>query len=280
VAKHIQPELRDSVEAVNRARNNAMAAFMGAIDHESKMGVVEGNITSRSVSKAAPAGTLWGNISRNLLLFTDYSLGVMSRGEQRMMSVPDGDFRMRWAVTTMVQLTLLGALIVQMKQLRDGNDPRNMNPADTNGAKFWLSSMMQGGGIGFAGDFLYTTLKEGPTGKKNLTKFAGPVYSAFGDASNFVTSNIFEGLAGEETHAVGEAISLLDENAPLVNLWFTRGIWKHMVTQELQEWADPGYLDRQRQRTRKNYGVEQWWEYGEALPYRAPDIQNVTGANE
>ena len=50
-----------------------------------------------------------------------------------------------------------------------------------------------------------------------------------------------------------------------------------MVLHDLQEMASPGYLRRMRRRARKDWGQDYWWEPGEPLPDRAPDIEAAAG---
>jgi hypothetical protein len=45
----------------------------------------------------------------------------------------------------------------------------------------------------------------------------------------------------------------------------------------MQESISPGYLQRMRQRARKTYGNDFWWQPGEAAPDRAPDFGAAVG---
>jgi hypothetical protein len=68
----------------------------------------------------------------------------------------------------------------------------------------------------------------------------------------------------------GDLVKLLRSNvAP--NLWYTKAALDHLIFNELQEWASPGYLDRMQERAEKTYGQSYWWKPDEVVPSAAPD---------
>src|SRR3546814_16165092 len=64
---------------------------------------------------------------------------------------------------------------------------------------------------------------------------------------------------------------------PLANLWYTKAATDHLVFHQFQEFFSPGYLKRMRTRARNEFDQEFWWEPGERVPDRAPDLERALG---
>jgi len=77
----------------------------------------------------------------------------------------------------------------------------------------------------------------------------------------------------KETSA-GDLVKLLRSNAP-ENLWYTKAVLDHLIFNQLQEWASPGYLDRMQARAEKTYGQTYWWKPDEGVPSEAPDLSQA-----
>jgi hypothetical protein len=48
-------------------------------------------------------------------------------------------------------------------------------------------------------------------------------------------------------------------------------ITDHLLVHDLQEAANPGYLQRMENRAQNEFGQDYWWRPGEAMPERMPD---------
>ena len=86
-----------------------------------------------------------------------------------------------------------------------------------------------------------------------------------------------QAAAGEETDAGAEALRFAKGMSPGASLWYAKGVLDHFVVHDLQEYLSPGYLDRMRERTRNDFGQDFWWNPGENVPDRAPDMTQITG---
>ncbi len=68
----------------------------------------------------------------------------------------------------LISTTLFGALALQLKQIAAGREPRPMDDA-----KLWGAALLQGGGLGIYGDFLFADINH--YGGGLAATFAGPV---------------------------------------------------------------------------------------------------------
>src|SRR3546814_4755467 len=66
-------------------------------------------------------------------------------------------------------------------------------------------------------------------------------------------------------------------NAPAANLWYTKAATDHLVFHQFQEFFSPGYLRRMKRRARNEFDQEFWWEPGDKVPERAPDLERALG---
>lgn len=102
--------------------------------------------------------------------------------------------------------------------------------------------------------------------------FLGPTFGSAADLYALTKGNIDEKMAGKDTHAAAEAIKFTRSHLPYVNLWYGKAALDHMIMHGVQENLSPGYLARQKQRAYKDWKQGFWWEPGEALPDRAPQL--------
>lgn len=260
--------------------NRSVARLLGYIDAESKMAVLSPDIHTRAaIQQGTKSGTVGGEVLRSLMLFKSFGLAIVMQHARRIKNIPTTYGKGKYSVAMLTTLTLFGAAVVQIKDLINGKDPRDMASP-----KFWAAAFMQGGGIGVFGDILYTGMGgDARGGQANWTSLAGPVFGNAFDAMNVARKGAGwmtadeqkEGKAAQQFGA--EALRFAKSNTPFVNLWYLRSAVDHAVMHDLQEQLSPGYLSRMKRRARKEYGQGFWWEPGEAMPERAPDMSTATG---
>lgn len=72
----------------------------------------------------------------------------------------------------------------------------------------------------------------------------------------------------------------MDEGANLIrfaksevpNIWYTQAAMDHLLWNEMQEAASPGYLQRMQTKAEVTRGTSWYWDPQESLPSRAPDV--------
>jgi hypothetical protein len=272
----------DAIYATANPRAQEVAAKMlGLIKDEGEFAVINPDMATRAIQTwgGNQAGTLQGEMSRSVMQFKSFPIAMISRHWRRMMdmpSVPGAPFnRLAYGAAMATTLTVLGAVAFQVKQLLQGKDPAAMDSP-----KFWARAGLQGGAMGILGDLLLSDPNDAPgdAAANAVKNVAGPAPgAAFELLFKLGAENVHEAAAGKDTHAAAEGLRFLKSNTPLINLWYTRAAIDHALLQQVQENVSPGYLSRMKARAKKEWGQDYWWEPGEALPERAPDLSTIGG---
>ena len=79
-------------------------------------------------------------------------------------------------------------------------------------------------------------------------------------------------LKGERTDEAAKLIRFGKENTPALNLWYTQAAMDHILWNEVQEAASPGYLERMQAKAEAMKGTSWYWKPEDKLPERAPDV--------
>jgi hypothetical protein len=73
----------------------------------------------------------------------------------------------------------------------------------------------------------------------------------------------------------GNAIRFAKQNIPVLNLWYLQSAMDHILWNQAQEAASPGYLERMQARAEGMKGTTWYWQPGESAPQRAPDVSTA-----
>ncbi len=221
---------------------------------------------------AAP-GSVGGEIMRSSIMFKSYAISLQLNQYRHVMAMPTGLARAQYVASISAQMIIMGAMAVQLKEIVKGRDPLPMdNP------KFWAAALMQGGGVGIFGDFFASETSRAGGGFAET--LAGPVVGLGGDILRVVASNVASIAAGDGTNFGRDFVNLARYNAPLTTNWYTRLVTDRLVWDQVQDFLDPEARSQWRRSERKRareYGNTSWWDRGELLPNRAPDISNAAG---
>lgn len=207
-------------------------------------------------------GTPAGFAARLLMQFKQYPITYMRRSIGREMYRRD---RVDVAGISylIVGTTLLGAVAMTVKDLAKGRNPRD---AMKEPLKFGLAAMQQGGGLGIYGDFLFGNANR--MGGGFLSSAAGPAAGTLDDAFQFFTAL----RDGSNTRtrgqvAASEGLQGLKNNAPFINMIYSRAVLDYFILHRLQEAANPGYLRRYEERVKKQ-NAQTFWLRPSSSPYR------------
>ncbi len=261
-------------------REQAISRLLGAITDEADYASVTPDLYTRAtVQRGTQRGSLEGEALRSIALFKSFPIAMISRHWSRALhgerfGGEGAASRVAYAGALAVGLTTLGGVVLQLKDLRDGKDPRDMTDW-----KFWSAAFMQGGGAGSFGDFFYAGAGGGNRyGNSLFSAMLGPVASSAEDAIKLTLGNAVEAAQGKDTHAGAEALNFGRSHAPFVNLWYVRTVLDRAFLNDVQEYLSPGYLDRVKDRARSEWGQEFWAPPGGALEdMRGPDLGRAFG---
>ncbi|OUL17298.1 hypothetical protein B0X78_00260 [bacterium AM6] len=274
---------KDGIRAVDASEadvNRATARLLGYLDSEARTAILAPDLTTRaSLQQGTKAGTWGGEVLRSLMLFKSFPLAIVDKHLRRLRNIPTTQGKVAYSAAMLTSLQLFGAVALQLKDMRDGKDPRDMTTG-----KFWLAAAAQGGGLGIFGDILYTGMGgDSRGGQANWTSMLGPVFGTAMDGFSIARKGAGwaiadENKADDKLDDLGaESLRFVKGNTPFINLWYLRGATDHMVFHDLQEQLSPGYLRRMRRRAQKDWDQQYWWEPGEAAPDRAPNIAAAAG---
>ncbi|MBV6341751.1 hypothetical protein [Candidatus Magnetobacterium casense] len=138
----------------------------------------------------------------------------------------------------LVATTVLGYISMSMKDLAKGKMPRD--PTDW---KTFIAAFTQGNGAGIYGDFAFGEFNR--FGRSALSSLAGPTIGQLDDVLELWT----RWKKGEDLGAQGFRMAL--NNAPFINLFYTRWALNYLFLYNIQEHMNPGYLRRMERRVER-----------------------------
>lgn len=248
-----------------------------AIREQMEFAIPTASLRGRASLQAGNPGTVGGELLRSALMYKNYPLSLMYNQLGRIFYHKVRGSRIS-AVTMFALSTWAGgALSIQLKEMAKGNDPRPMDEG-----KFLMAALIQGGGMGIFGDFLYAS--ENRFGGGFAGTAAGPVVGAISDTGSLLTSGaeaIMSGDAGKIDTFQRNAIKFADRFGGPTNLWYLNAAFQRNIWDNLQLWADGDAAEafaRTEKQHRKDYGSGTFWPRAQSLPSRLPDLSNMIGA--
>jgi hypothetical protein len=221
-----------------------------------------------------PQDSLVGQLVRSGMMFKSFPIASMTTHLMRGLSEQGFTGKAAYLGSLMVALTAMGAVSLQTKEIIKGKDPQDMTTAG-----FWGNAFLQGGGLGIYGDFLYSGINGADRYGSNLVTTAlGPMARLANDVVNLTAGNLGQFLKDKDTNFGREMTKFLRFYTP--DLWYTRTALDRILFDQLQEMVDPeankafGRIMRQNLKER---GQEFWWNPGEVLPERAPNLGAAIG---
>jgi len=275
VTDRIKREIDPAIQAERiKAREQAATKLLGAILEETDTAVIEPGALERAFTGAGLQRGSWkGELTRSFFLFKSFPLAMLTRHWSRGMSLPNRGGRAAYLATLFAATTVLGVLSLQVNELLAGRDPRNLNPAAKGGIRNWIQAMLKGGSLGIYGDFLFSDSTQ--YGNSPIATITGPVLGLAEDMFNLTQGNVVQALQGKATHMGAEVVRFVKSNTPGASLWYLKAALDHMIFHQLQEYFSPGYLARMRARAQQQFGQSYWWEPGNPVPERAPNMDKM-----
>ena len=233
----------------------------------------------RLLGRASAAGTVAGELTRNTTQYLTYPATVMTSlvraAQWEMAEAGAARGGMAMAAST-ISLTIGGALVLQMQELRNGRDPRPVNDPT-----FWALAAAKGGSLGYYGDYVFADYTRGAS--QVVSKLLGPVFNTVGDLAAAIGGrDVVSMLSGEEAE-INRGKRMVDfarRTIPLQNMWMYRLGTERVLWDRLALLADPNAHRQwriQERRLMRDEGQGMWWGRGEAEPRRGPDFTTIWG---
>lgn len=128
-----------------------------------------------------------------------------------------------------------------------------LNPRPPNSPLTWEAALIQGGGFGILGDYLFGEYSRfgGGIGESVLGPVLGQGLTELMNVWNAAKD-------GRPADIPPELARIAVNNTPFVNLFYTRWALNYLFLHSLQETMNPGYLHRAEQQLRKRTGQTHW----------------------
>lgn len=267
-----EDQLLRPAEIAEQADERLAERYLEMIQSETEFAVPSGAHRSRTalLDQNQP-GTLIGELLRSFAQFKSFGAVFVFLHGARMHGMVAGKeygSAAAYAGSLLLSTTLFGAAAYQAKQVAAGRDPQDVaDPA------FWGAALLQGGGLGIYGDFLFSNLNR--YGGGFATTISGPTVQRANDFWTLTAGNVAQLFSGEKTHFGRELVKFARGNTPGSNIWYLRLAFERVVFDQLQFLADPEAnkaFKRKQQTYRRETGQEFFWAPGTMAPQRAPEI--------
>jgi hypothetical protein len=253
--------------------DNLATRFLEMIQSETEFAVPSASVRGRVmlVGESRP-GTFVGEISRSFAMYKNFPVTLLNTHVMRAVNTEGLGKKGSYFADLIISTTLFGALAMQLKEVSKGRDPRTiMTP------EFWGAALLQGGGLGILGDFLFNDVNRFGGGLEQT--IAGPVVGFLDDTRRLSIGNVQELATGKDTHFMRELISYAGRYTPGSSIWYLRLALERQILDRLQIWGDPDAKQRMREieaRYRRETGQRYWWSPGDTEPERGPDFERLT----
>ena len=240
-AKYILPEriaeLPDVDDATKRELQLALHEY---IADETTFGVVRADDRTRMMTTGGTQrGTVFGEAIRYLMQFKTFPWAFTRKVVGR--TYNRGDY-------TGLGYLIAASTVLGYAAMTAKDALKNRTPKDPESLATWTAALLQGGGLGIYGDFLFSSYDR--FGGSLTSKMAGPTIGAVNDFAA-LWSQFRQGEA-----KAADAVNFALGNAPFLNLWWLRAGLDMAVLNNLQEMLSPGTFRRRERKMKKEYGQE------------------------
>lgn len=283
--QHVMDRLANSIDGekkllAQKIRDEVATQFQAHLLDEQGMAVVEAGLRERTfMSAGQKKGTVPGEIFKSMLQFKSFPAAFLMRHGSRAMSQPTKMSKAGYGISIFTMTTLLGALVVQLKELANGNDPQTMWDSDDQQKtmNFLTRSAVQGGGLSILGDILVAGTDT--SGRSASDFMVGPFGSDAKAVLGLTVGNFTQYYEGKDTNAANEAFKLFKNKIPAQNLWYAKAATNRMIFDEMQDMIAPGYREKllrkaEREHDRTRFLGDFSWGSG-FDEVRAPDFERV-----
>jgi hypothetical protein len=224
------------------------------------------------VGGAARSGTFPGELLKSILQFKQFPLTIMFTHLTRMMSRKGLGKKLSYGGNLLISSTIMGALAFELKQLTKGKEPTNIKDLDEDQKKkYILANMVRGGGLGFMGDFLFSTSYGGAKGGAGTILGAVPMLGL--EVLDFSIGNLKRSFEGKEINYSGDLADLLKKNFPGASAWYLRLAAERWIFDTISEAIDPKFNDKKKRLNKRVYkeeGTNFFWSPGDKMPKKSP----------
>tara|TARA_R100001591_G_scaffold16777_1_gene23149 strand:- start:3872 stop:6388 length:2517 start_codon:yes stop_codon:yes gene_type:complete len=248
-----------NARTVADARNELMTMLDSFFIDRADYGIPMPGARERAImNQGSVAGTATGEMYRLLMQFKSFPVTIVRRGLGReVYGQADGKADITGITQLLVMSTVFGYGAMMAKDMLKGRSPREFSYQTA------LAAMVQGGGLGIYGDFLFGEYNR--FGRSFLSTLAGPTFGQIDAVAELWT----RARNGEDVAA--NLIRLAKDNTPFINVFYLRMAIDYLFLYQLQEFVNPGYLSRLEQRIMTENDQRFFMPPSRAIPYGGGD---------
>lgn len=257
-----------------RVKDEIASSFQAHLLDEQGMAVIEAGLRERTMLQIGQKGTIGGEIWRSMTQFKSFPTAFLMRHGSRAMSLEKGTSKVAYLASLFAMTTALGALVVQLKELANGNDPQTMYDENDpqKSINFFTRSAVQGGGLSFIGDILVAG--QDATGRGLDSFMVGPFGNDVKTIAGLTIGNATQYYDDKDTNASNEAFRAVKNKIPGQNLWYTKAATNRLIFDEMQDMIAPGYREKVLRKAEQKHDRTRYW--GDDLgDIQAPDFERV-----
>ncbi|ENW73624.1 TPA: hypothetical protein RP379_002139 [Acinetobacter baumannii] len=246
---------------------------------EQGMAVIEAGLRERTWFTVGAKGTVAGEIFKGLMQFKSFSAAFLMRQGSRTLAQEGFKGKAAYAIPLVAMTTVLGGLVVQLRELLNGNDPQTVY--DSNDPKkannFFMRSVVTGGGLPVLGDILVAGTD--PSGRDSSDYLTGTFGGDFKSLLSLTVGNLTQYNEGKDTNFGNEAFKFVKSKIPAQNLWYTKAAINRLFFDNMQDLIAPGYREKALRKAERDQDRQRFigdWSWGEGFDEaRAPDFERV-----
>ena len=218
-------------------------------------------------------GTQIGELMRGILQFKQFPLTFMFTHITRGFYRKSLKGKMGYLLPLIVSTTLFGALAGVLKDVTKG---KNISVDDRwNDPRYWLDSMLHGGGLGFAGDMIFGGRYSHDSVGGRASEVLGPTAALGFEFLDLTAGNIVDWMSGKDVNLGADISRFIKGNAPGNSAWYMRLVLERYLFEYMQELSDPKYYSKIQRKINQTITKEKntyWWKPGQKLPDSMPSI--------
>lgn len=259
------------------ARQEAIQQLLGMTIEETHMASLQPSIlATQPLKNQGELGKLFFQFKQfPLAYFTQHVMQRSAMGGQGIGN------RAKYLIPLIGISSILGGMALLIGDIASGRDPREAYNEDDPRTliKFGMAAFFKGGGLGILADLMNpeNALTTDPVARQvgpgvgygvNVLQLGHKSLSAIFAADEAERGKALEGAGGEVAQIVKSSI-------PGQNIWYTRAVLHNLILNDMHELMSPGYKDRLKGATERNFGSGYWIGGDEGV--RAPNLSNIMG---
>lgn len=229
----------------SETRKNLETEFRSFFINENRYAVIEPDDRTRAMMiQGTRPGSFLGEAVRFVTQFKSFPIAYTQRilSEQRW-QVPGRGADLSGLANLIAGSMVMGYAAMTAKDFVKGKEPRDPSKPET-----WMAAVVQSGGAGIYGDFLFA----------KVNRFGGGIIDTLAGPTAGTINSVFKLYAGvrEGEARGGDALRLAMDNTPFINLWYTRAALDYAILYHLQEMVSPGTLARREYEAKKDFNQQ------------------------